>query len=164
MSVAKDFTMSDETWNKLKYQIKIGSFHERIGAYVVLSPLVFISILLFFIALFQILERVIDVKLSSEYNSFLGLLFWAIILFLNIYTYVFIEKRVRADRIKKGLPIKDNIVELLKQRAIDERVAMEVKAHEKVSPSKDLNYYFELLQKGAITQEEYDAKKAEFLK
>ena len=59
---------------------------------------------------------------------------------------------------------KDNIVELLKQRAIDERVAMEVKAHEKVSPSKDLNYYFELLQKGAITQEEYDAKKAEFLK
>ena len=80
MGVAKDLTMSDETWNKLKYQIKIGSFHERIGAYVVLSPLVFISILLFFIALFQILERVIDFKVPFEYLGFTGTLFWVAIL------------------------------------------------------------------------------------
>lgn len=160
MSVAKDFTMSDETYNKLVEQIKIGSWDERMKSYVVLY--MFFSVFIFIISVLGLTE--LGIKTNDSYGFIIESFLVVTMLGISVLPFYIIEKKVRADRMKKGLPIKDNLVEILKQRAIDERVAMEVKAQEKVSPNKDLNYYFELLQKGAITQEEYDVKKAEFLK
>lgn len=156
MSVAKDFTISDETAKGLGRGLAEGSFKIRIFVYI----LIYIPLLIL---------TMISISLSPLDNpsSSLGLgatTLWIITFFLPYIPIYLIEKMIRKRRIKEGLPIYESIEKILKQRAIDERVAMEVKAQEKVSPSKDLNYYFDLLKKGAITQEEYDAKKAEFLK
>jgi hypothetical protein len=158
-SVEKTFTMSDDTFNKLKYQIKTGRLSDRMSAYTILyvpfSLMVFICIAVY--------ESSQPIKIGNPLTTFESTIIIIIFLLFTSLPFYITEKKVRADRMKKGLPINDDIVEILKQREVDERVMMEVKAHEKVSPSKDLNYYFELLQKGAITQEEYDAKKQQFL-
>jgi hypothetical protein len=39
-----------------------------------------------------------------------------------------------------------------------------IRANENINQTKDLNYWFELKEKGAITQEEYEIKKKDFLK
>ena len=39
-----------------------------------------------------------------------------------------------------------------------------IKANENINQTKDLNYWFELKEKGAITQDEYELKKKDFLK
>ena len=39
-----------------------------------------------------------------------------------------------------------------------------IKANENSSQTKDLNYWFEVKEKGAITQDEYEQKKKDFLK
>lgn len=80
------------------------------------------------------------------------------ILSIPLLPFILIEKRTRERRKKEDLPIYEDISKILKQRAINERVGMEAKASE-----KDLNYYHELLQKGAITQAEYDTKKIALL-
>ena len=38
-----------------------------------------------------------------------------------------------------------------------------IKKNENINQSKDLNYWFELKEKGAITQDEYELKKKSFL-
>lgn len=160
MSVAKDFTMSDETFNKMVLKIKTGRLSERVGAYIFLYLWVFICL---FVVSLLLASQMSDGKFD-DYSDLREILLVLFVIIGSALPFYIIEKKVRADRRKKGLPINDDIVEILKQRAIDERVVMERKAHEKVNPSRDLTYYFELLQKGAITQEEYDVKKAEFLK
>lgn len=37
-----------------------------------------------------------------------------------------------------------------------------IKTNENINQTKDLNYWFELKEKGAITQEEYELKKKDF--
>ena len=39
-----------------------------------------------------------------------------------------------------------------------------IKTNENTAQTKDLNYWFELKEKGAITQDEYELKKKDFLK
>ncbi|MDD4505414.1 MAG: hypothetical protein PHE60_03455, partial [Sulfurospirillaceae bacterium] len=59
-----------------------------------------------------------------------------------------------------------NISEELRQREVDVQVAREEKARGKmggVSSAKDLDYWFGMLEKGAITKEEYEKKKIELL-
>ena len=154
MSVAKDFTMSDGLGNKLSYAIENGTFGARLFSYIFLAT----PIALVIIGLFAIMIE----KYKFGNSIFIDVFSLFFSCLISSLPFIIKEKMIR--RRKEGLPIYKSIDKILKQRAIDERVAMEVKAQEKVSPSKDLNHYFELLQKGAITQEEYDAKKAEFLK
>lgn len=73
---------------------------------------------------------------------------------------------IRMSRRKRGLSPWRNIEEELKQRDVDERVARERKAHERLEGEekiKDLDYWFGMLSKGAITETEYEAKKREFM-
>ncbi len=155
MSVAKDFTMSDGLGNKLSYAIENGTFGARLFSYIFLAT----PIALVIIGLFAIMIE----KYKFGNSIFIDVFSLFFSCLISSLPFIIKEKMIRRRR-KEGLPIYESIEKILKQRAIDERVMMEVKAQEKVSPNKDLNYYFELLKKGAITQEEYDAKKAEFLK
>lgn len=150
MSVAEKMTISDNTAKAVGNGLAEGSFKMRIFVYIFL-----------YIPLFVL--SVISVSELSHRSDIAGSILWTIIFVLPFIPIYLIEKMIRRRRRKEGLPIYESIDKILKQRAIDERVMMEVKAQEKVSPNKDLNYYFELFQKGAITQEEYDAKKQQFL-
>lgn len=153
MSVAEKFTISDETAKGLSKGLAEGSFKVRAFVYI----LIYFPLLI--VTLFTFLLQFDNPKYGLSATTL-----WIITFSIPLIPIYLIEKMIRRRRRKEGLPIYKSIDKILKQRAIDERVAMEVKAQEKVSPSKDLNYYFELKEKGAITQEEYDAKKAEFLK
>ena len=77
-----------------------------------------------------------------------------IITYFNPYT--------NATSRKLGVSIYKDITEELKQLQVDEEVARDVKAREKFEV-KDLDYWFDLKQKGAITEQEYEAKKKELL-
>lgn len=67
------------------------------------------------------------------------------------------------------MSIYKNVREKLEQMEINERVAKEHKAFVANgitgadSGKKDLDYWFGLLQKGAITQDEYNVKKSELM-
>lgn len=97
---------------------------------------------------------------------FRGALFAPVILPL-----IFWERSIRKFHRKNGLSIYANIAAELEQREINERVAKEhkafvanglVKSGDSVDKS-DIGYWFGLLKDGAITQEEYDRKKAELM-
>lgn len=72
------------------------------------------------------------------------------------------ELRIRHFRKKHGLSIYKNIYEDLQQMKVNEEIARKQKAFAKVQQN-DISYWYDLLQKGAISQEEYDAKKKELL-
>ena len=80
--------------------------------------------------------------------------------------FIFWEYQIRQFRKENGLPIYKNIEEDLIQMEIDQQVAREQKAYKKVTEStdkNDINYWYDLFQKGAITKDEYEAKKRELL-
>ena len=84
--------------------------------------------------------------------------------------FIFWERSIRSFRRKHNLSVWNNVSAELEQMAIDERVAKEHKAyinngiaHEPSGDKKDIGYWFGLLEKGAITQVEYEAKKKELL-
>ena len=83
-------------------------------------------------------------------------------LILPLLIPILLEWRTRATRRKLGVSIYKDITEELKQLQVDEEVARDVKAREKFEV-KDLDYWFDLKQKGAITEQEYEAKKKELL-
>lgn len=85
-----------------------------------------------------------------------------------ILFFVFWESRVRKFRRENGLSIYGNIEKELEQMEFNELYAKEMRAKEacgvaSVGDKRDLNYWFDLLQKGAISKEEYEAKKAELI-
>ena len=156
MGVAEKMTISDNTAKVIGNGLAEGSFKMRMIAYIFMY--------IPFFVLFSIsFSSFLDHQGIKNYGGIFEFIYVIFLFFSASLPFYLIEKMIRRRRRRKeGLPIYESIDKILKQRAIDERVAMEVKAHEKVSPSKDLNYYFELLKKGAITQEEYDAKKQSF--
>ncbi|WP_170175807.1 SHOCT domain-containing protein [Sulfurimonas crateris] len=85
-----------------------------------------------------------------------------------ILPFVLWERSIRKFRRKNGLSIYKNVREELEQIEFNKEYAKEAKAREAFETSKssdkmNINYWFELLQKGAITQDEYEAKKRELL-
>lgn len=84
--------------------------------------------------------------------------------------FIFTEYRIRKNRRKLGLPIYKDISLKLLQMEANENAKMNYEANNHIKniygfeETKDLNYWFELKEKGAITQEEYEVKKKEFLK
>lgn len=83
--------------------------------------------------------------------------------------FIFTEYRIRKNRRKLGLPIYKNISLELLQMEVNKNTQMEYEANQHIKSiygfeeKKDLNYWFELKEKGAITQEEYENKKQAFL-
>lgn len=68
--------------------------------------------------------------------------------------FIFTEYRIRKNRRKLGLPIYKNVMGDLLYMEAQKNADFE---------KHDLNYWFNLKEKGAITQEEYENKKRELL-
>ncbi|QEP35182.1 hypothetical protein [Malaciobacter pacificus] len=68
---------------------------------------------------------------------------------------IILELLVRRYRRKQGLPIYSNVAQEIFNKYYNPNYNNETK--------KDLNYYFDLKEKGAITQKEYEVKKNELL-
>ncbi len=157
MAVADKFIMSDETAKGLVNGIKVGGFWSRVGIYLMLY--VPVSLVLIFLLLLQTSPKNIPLTGNADVNFF-G------IIFLVAIPFILVELGIRSWRRKKGFSVNGNIAEELRQREVDLYVAREEKARGKLdnsSDTKDLNYWFGLLEKGAITQEEYEKKKMELL-
>lgn len=157
MAVADKFIMSDETAKGLVNGIKVGGFWGRVGVYLMLY--VPVSLVLIFLLLLQTSPKNIPLTGNADVNFF-G------IIFLVAIPFILTELLVRSWRRKNGLSVNGNIAEELRQREVDVYIAREEKARGKLdnlNDTKDLNYWFGLLEKGAITQEEYEKKKMELL-
>lgn len=83
--------------------------------------------------------------------------------------FILWERSIRKFRRSHGLSVYGNIREELEQREIDERVKKEHKAFINNGLAKDgidkndIGYWFGLFEKGAITKDEYESKKAGLL-
>lgn len=66
---------------------------------------------------------------------------------------IFVEWRIRVNRKKLGLSLYKNISDDL----------LHLELNKTLSDKKDLNYWFELKEKGAISDDEYQVKKKELL-
>jgi hypothetical protein len=164
VGIQENFTMSDKKAKTLSVAMINGSFGARMVAY---SYLYIILTLLVFLALVALSAGGAKTSVNESPSYFSDFFKISFLLLSTSLPFIIKEKLTRARRRKEGLPIYESIDKILKQRAIDERVAMEAKAFGKVDnndSNKDLNYWHDLLSKGAITQDEYNVKKAEFLK
>lgn len=80
-----------------------------------------------------------------------------IISFLPLSIIFFVEKSIRKKRKKLGLSIYKNIEKDMFYFDTNKNTFNN-------APNNDLNYWYELKEKGAITSEEYESKKQELLK
>ena len=151
MAVADKFIMSDETAKGLVNGIKVGGFWGRVGVYLML-----------YVPVSLVLAMIADIPFNRPEVYWK---FWGQFIVFAI-PFILTELGIRSWRRKNGLSVNGNIAEELRQREVDLYVAREEKARGKLnnsSETKDLNYWFGLLEKGAITQEEYEKKKMELL-
>ena len=158
--VADNFIMSDETAKAIGEGLKVGSFGVRLFAYILMS----IFILLILITLFGI---------SNGFHLFSNEIINGIFLYLLLFGLPFLipylmEYSTRKWRKKNGFSIYKNIKEEMKQAEVDKRVAMEKKAYAKhginqTVDKSDIGYWFNLKEQGAITEDEFLAKKKELL-
>lgn len=142
--------------------IKVGGIITRIFAYLV-----------FYVPVTIILAAIIDLKLPMGMNSdniTVFIQFYGYFI-LMLTPYILWELSVQLWRKKQGFSLWKNIEEEIKQKAVDDRISREKIAYEKnrlsqagdVVDKTDIGYWHELLQKGAITEDEYAAKKKELL-
>lgn len=75
--------------------------------------------------------------------------------------FIFTEYRIRKNRKKLDLPIYKNIAGDLLYMEAQRNAGFTNKSYD--SNKHDLNYWYELKEKGAITQKEYENKKNELL-
>jgi len=106
--------------------------------------------------------QVVTIVIVGNAEKMLTLTLSYILISLPLLIPILLEWRTRVTRRKLGVSIYKDITEELKQLQVDEEVARDVKAREKFEV-KDLDYWFDLKQKGAITEQEYEAKKKELL-
>lgn len=77
------------------------------------------------------------------------------IIFLSLLLpFIILELIVRNYRKNEGLPIYRNVAQEIKEKYY---------TNNKTVDNNDLNYWYELKEKGAITQDEYESKKKELL-
>ena len=95
----------------------------------------------------------------------------SIVIMIFASPFILWERSVRKFRRKHGLSIWKNIAAELEQMEVDQRVAKEHKAFvnnglvkEAVVDKGDIGYWHGLFEKGAITKEQFEAKRAELLK
>lgn len=155
-TVADNFIMSDETANGLVHGIKVGGIFGRVCIY-----------LLLYVPISVAIAVALNLPIPVGINNTLGISikFFGFFGFISL-PFILTELAVRSWRKKNGLNVNTNIAEELKQREVNAYIAREEKAREAYNPTsdpKDLNYWFDLLEKGLITTEEYEKKKIELL-
>ena len=145
--------------------IESGGLGARLFGYAMYYiPLVFIAIII--AALYEETHRFIPTGIKTIDT----ILFLMLVSTISIFPFIFWERSIRKFRRKHGLSVYGNIREELEQMEIDERVKKEHKAFVNNGLVKDgvdkndVGYWFGLLEIGAISKEEYEAKKAELLK
>lgn len=140
--------------------INKGGFVARLFGYAVFYiPITFTIFILMMVG-----GDLLSKTFGSTIMSIVILTFWLIL----IYPFYLWEKKVRKFRRENGLSVYGNIEKELEQMEFNKLYAKEMKAKEvygvsDVGNKRDLNYWFDLLQKGAISKEEYEAKKAELI-
>lgn len=140
--------------------INTGGFVARLFGYAVF----YITIVLVAIILLSTNGQLLYKHLGDSIAYIIEITFWLILM----YPFYLWEKKVRKFRRENGLSVYGNIEKELEQMEFNELYAKEMKAKEaygvaSVGDKRDLNYWFDLLQKGAISKEEYEAKKAELI-
>lgn len=141
--------------------IKTGGFVARLFGYAVF----YVVITIFYITILYLS----GIHLPGTKIMFINYILLISTLFvIPAIPFIFWEKKVRKFRRENGLSVYGNIEKELEQMEFNELYAKEMKAKEaygvaSVGDKKDLNYWFDLLQKGAISKEEYEAKKAELI-
>ena len=105
---------------------------------------------------------------AGTYDSFDYAVQFTLIFGIPALPLLIWELRIRAWRKKHNLPANKNITRELMQMELDQQIDMQQKALKKAGVGQsvdksDLGYWHDLLQKGAITAEEYEVKKKELL-
>jgi len=171
MAVKDSFIISDNTAKAVGKGLAGGGIIGRMFLYFLMYLLLTITFAIFIsdsgentILNYFISSSMLDLKFKSH-NIFI---FAKILIYfiLPAIPFILFDWIIRMSRRKRGLSPWRNIEEELKQRDVDERVARERKAHERLEGEekiKDLDYWFGMLSKGAITETEYEAKKREFM-
>lgn len=146
--------------------IQTGGFGARLfGYFLFYVP----AVLVFFLILFASKGFGGIIDLTFLPKNLIGYTIFALFFLLPpAIPFILWEKSIRKFRRKNGLSVYGNIKEELEQMKFNEEYAKEAKAREAFETSKssdkmNINYWFDLLQKGAITQDEYEAKKRELL-
>ena len=139
---------------------KSGLFGRLVGYFIAYAPMAAIWA---FVMMLALPEQGLT---NSEVINFL--IFVVVLVVPPLLPFIVWEKKLRAWRRERGLPINKNIEKELAQLELDERMLMEQEALKRAGAvtainKDDLGYWHDLLQKGAITQEEYAVKKAELL-
>ena len=158
--VVDNFIMSDKTANAIGESLNTGTFGVRLFMYV------FWYIIFFIIVLFAIATP--QEPVFSD-NATINDIVSTIVLFGVPFLIPFLkELSIRHWRKKNGFSIYKDIKEEIKQAEVDKRVAMEKKAYAKHGVNQgvdksDIGYWFNLKEQGAITEDEFLAKKKELL-
>ena len=92
------------------------------------------------------------------------------ILLLPILIPTLIERRIQKDRKMMGLPLYSNVFNEVEQLNADYEVKLEETAKKNYNKDNnnnidksDLSYWFDLKEKGAISDDEYEIKKKELM-
>ena len=154
--------MSDSLGDGLVLTRRVGSIWARLAGYSVQFIVLYIVFILFCMT-----DEGKDFQ--NSFAIFHNPYFFLFASTLSISTpFLLVDWLIRRQRRKNGFSVWKDITEEIKQRKVDEQVAREMKAHEKFSEpkseDKDLDYWFGMLEKGAITKEQYEAKRDELLK
>ena len=151
------FVMSDDTAKAMANGIRVGSIWARLAVYFIQYIVLFVFLVFF----------VNQIHFFSS-HSIPSIISIPIIIISPMIPFFLVDWSIRRQRRKNGFSVWGDITEEIKQRKVDEQVAREMKAHEKFSKpkseGKDLDYWFGMLEKGAITKEQYEAKRDELLK
>lgn len=168
MAVNKEYVQDGK---KLANSIESGGFKARLFGYFVF----FIPTSIFYVFVVLLPSKffggLLDFSKNPPENIITITLAGVTIFAPIILIFIFWERSIRKFRRANGLSVYGNIAAELEQRGIDERVAKEHKAYvnnglvkESGSVDKnDIGYWFGLFEKGAISKDEYEAKKQELL-
>lgn len=161
MAVKDSFIISDNTAKAVGKGLAGGGIIGRMFLYLLMYIPIAIMYLIF------IHQKYPNIEYVNHIPNMVDIAIISIKLFVPpAIPFILYDWIIRMSRRKRGLSPWRNIEEELKQRDVDERVARERKAHERLEGEekiKDLDYWFGMLSKGAITETEYEAKKREFM-
>ena len=164
MALADKLVMSDETAKGLVNGMKVGGFWGRLGVYITLYvPIVLLFDFILIMSSGSNHQSIINIGAihNQALQNLVAFFFFAL---PPAIPFILVELGIRSWRRKNGFSVNGNITEEIKQREVNVMVAREEKARAKVGgDSKDLDYWFNMMQKGAITKEEYEKKKMELL-
>jgi hypothetical protein len=139
----------------------VGDFVKKSN--IVIRYIFYTGVVFFLIILFSFAIQGMHIEKDNGFGKILGLLFWLSPIFL----VALLERQTIKYRKEYGLSLYKGVYK--EAREIAERLERErntviVKQESNEVDKSDIGYWFSLLEKGAITKEEYEAKKAELMR